>query len=350
MLGPHASSTAEPMPLVRARTEAATEGALLFLQPELRGGSIQVAADLYPIPRRFWDRVRAPRPNPVVHIFVERLLDAELRSFLPEVPLLLQSRVELRGPERSVVALACGEVDANRGADLVVVGRRSIWVGRIRDDQMVIEASQPWSALSAVAPSPLREPLGSAWVKSGHIEVGSSDRADALVLDSQLQVLGRTTRRLPLTDGTWGVFEPLGISSVEHGPNQSPGSWDGLAAGSALDRSGRRTVWAARDRSSTALSLMDDRGQSARIEAVGAQIAVGDLDADGQPEIATTRPTLRRADDAVQLRTWLSDGTLLLRAELPAPGGVDALAMCPAPDLGAGYIVIATQEQLWFVR
>jgi hypothetical protein len=81
----------------------------------------------------------------------------------------------------------------------------------------------------------------------------------------------------------------------------------------------------------------------------GAQLALGDLDGDGAPEIATSLDTLEAHADALVVYSWL-DSALRERLRLPVPSGIRALALCPARTLSMGPILAATREALWLVQ
>jgi len=87
----------------------------------------------------------------------------------------------------------------------------------------------------------------------------------------------------------------------------------------------------------------------------GAQIAIADLDGDGDPEIISTLDVLPSAtapavDDAVVIRSLRAGGRLQERARVPVPSGVRAVAACPPDAPGSAPIVIATLGELWIVR
>ena len=117
----------------------------------------------------------------------------------------------------------------------------------------------------------------------------------------------------------------------------------------------------------------------------GAQLAVGDLDQDGAPEIATSADLpaagaqTARLDDAIDIATWspgppgaaASPGSRLRgfrrpwvgrhahvcprpdlrsRFHLAAPGGVRALAMCPPGVHGEPSLVAVVGGEVWTVR
>jgi hypothetical protein len=82
------------------------------------------------------------------------------------------------------------------------------------------------------------------------------------------------------------------------------------------------------------------------MEGVGAQVAVGDLDEDGVAEIVTTRST---GEDSIQIASWTGADPVVRRA-LPAPGGVRALAVCPAEERGVNALVAVVGDEVWIVR
>jgi hypothetical protein len=97
--------------------------------------------------------------------------------------------------------------------------------------------------------------------------------------------------------------------------------------------------------------LAIDGNRRAELKGSGAEIAVGDLDGDGDPEIATSANALAAKDDSVTVRTWRSDGSLVERFKLPVPSGVHALAICKArEETGFLPLVVASGEGLWVVR
>ena len=80
----------------------------------------------------------------------------------------------------------------------------------------------------------------------------------------------------------------------------------------------------------------------------GAQVAAYDLDQDGTPEIVTT---INGEGDAIVVHSW-SGGTTepTPRLRLPAPGGVRALAVCPAEVGGEPVLVAVVGNEVWLVR
>jgi hypothetical protein len=96
--------------------------------------------------------------------------------------------------------------------------------------------------------------------------------------------------------------------------------------------------------------LVDDRGRRARISGVGAQLAIGDLDGDGQPELVSGSDTLDPAADALVVHTWQDDGKLVERLRIGVPSGVRAVAICPPESAGQAPIAVATGDGVWIVR
>ena len=82
---------------------------------------------------------------------------------------------------------------------------------------------------------------------------------------------------------------------------------------------------------------------------VGAQLAVGDADSDGNPELLFSSDTLDAAKDRLTLAT-LDGKKLSSRFELPAPS-ISALAICSRREgPGMAPLVLATADELWLIR
>ena len=82
---------------------------------------------------------------------------------------------------------------------------------------------------------------------------------------------------------------------------------------------------------------------------VGAQLALGDADSDGNPDLAYSSDTLDPAKDRLTLVT-LNGTKLAPRFELPAPS-ITAIAICSGREgPGMAPLVIATGEELWLIR
>ncbi len=67
--------------LARRRAPAADhDGALVQLGVEIAAGKLRVTADVYPMPRSVWSKIRDPEPGPIAHAFAEAPIDAEVRA------------------------------------------------------------------------------------------------------------------------------------------------------------------------------------------------------------------------------------------------------------------------------
>jgi hypothetical protein len=360
-LGRGARATRGAAGLSRARALASAAGTLVHLRPSVEQGELRVVADVYPVPKNFWDRVRDPTPSPAAHAFASRRLDAEIRTFLPPVPLLARKVTKARSPEPQPVTLSCEDVDDNGSLELLLVGRRHIRLGRIRNAKLAVYASAEWAELSPIAQSPLREPIGSAAIAPGaHIDVGISDRARAVRLDPELGRARTVGRRVPWPDGGCSKFNGVALARkrVPCHPGDASPTWrdfghrtDAIAAAELIGRNGRLRGFAAgRIANSDTAVLRDSEGRQARIQGVGAQLALGDVDGDGQPELVSGANTLEPKSDAMLVHTWMDDGSIRERLRLAVPTGVYALAICPPESTGAAAVAIATRGSIWIVR
>lgn len=377
--GPATRARPEPLALPAAREAARSEGALVFLTVEIAAGKLRVSADLYPVPRSVWAKIRNPEPGPLAHAFAEAPLDAEVRTFLAPIPIVTALVVERgRNFEGDVLALACGDLDQDGAPEILAVSRRRVTAERLKGGRVLPIVSRNWSDLAPVAPAPLREPIGFATVVGPRVgpggapflDVGLTDRARSVRLDGELRLVG----------AFGGVVVPDGAGSactrvpglVVTGPlapcvpgDPTPqaasvgGQYDAFASARLVSPRGEPyLVWAGRERG--ALELRDDAGHKGGLDSVGAQLAVGDLDQDGDPEIITSLDTMVATEDAVVIRTWARHEVIPAGqgpaarlheiARIPAAAGVRAIAVCP-PD-GPGHVpfVVATADELWVVR
>jgi len=124
--------------------------------------------------------------------------------------------------------------------------------------------------------------------------------------------------------------------------------FDAFAAASLPDANGRvRGIVAVREPSGK-LRLKVDDATIAPEGLFGAQLAVGDLDQDGVPDIVTTA---EGTDDAVRVLGFAPGAAQPIdRARLPAPSRVHALAMCPPDDGGQPVLVVVTGDEVWQMR
>ena len=348
----------------------------MYLTAEISAGKLRVTADVYPVPRSVWARIRNPAPGPIAHAFAEAPIDAELRTYLAPVPLVATPTIErARNFESDVVGLACGDLDQDGSLEIVAVSRRRVSTLRLRGGRVQILTSRAWHDLSPVAPAPLREAIGFASIVTppegpSFVDVGLTDRARSVRLDGELHTLASLA----------GIAVPDGASSactripglVVTGPvgpchpgDPSPltpsigGQYDAFASTRLLSARGEPyVVWAGREHG--ALEARDDAGHKTALESVGAQLALGDLDQDGEPEILASLDTQNPLDDAVVVRTWSRSAAIPMGAgpsarlhevlRIPAPAGVHAIAVCPPDGPGAAPFVVATADELWVVR
>jgi hypothetical protein len=359
-IGPRAASVAGASTLAEAEARSPSAGLVVFVVAEIVGGEIRVTADAFPVTRSFWDRVRGVGAGPVAHAFAMRRLDGEIATFLPRVP-LVAGHVDKGSLQTSdVVALACGDVDGDGALEIVAIGRRRIQLGRIRQGRFVSVAEALWPSLSPVAPSPLRDPIGSAAIAPGrYVDVGITDRASGLRLGPSLDRIRKLDEILPWTGV--GCLGRSGVAVGLPGPcarGERPlldvgevAETDAIASGRVVNGEGQSILVAAyRERASGKAILRDDRGRTAEVPGAGAEIAVGDLDLDGQPEFVSSSDTLNPAEDALVVRSWGKDGAIRERFRLPAPEGIHAVAVCPPEDARMAPIVLATGASVWVVR
>lgn len=368
--GSHAR--AEPMPLAAARVAAGSESALVQLGVEIVAGKLRVTANVYPVPRSVWSKIRDPEPGPIAHAFAEAPIDAEVRSYLAPIPLVTVHVDRGRNFESDVVALACGDLDHDGSLEIVAMSRRRISTVRIREGRVIPLLSRSWPDLAPVAPAPLREPVGFATLverrgaATAFLDVGLTDRGKSVRLDGALQ-LAATLPGLAVPDGDvsvcarvpglfiTGSVGPCAAGDPQPFSSSIGGQYDAIASTRLVTQKGAPyVVWAGRERG--VLELRDDAGRKLGVEPVGAQLAVGDLDQDGDPEIIAGLDTANPFEDAVVVRSWSRASTVpggssvreIMR--LPAAAGVRAVAACPPDGPGRAPFIVATADEIWVVR
>jgi len=366
---------AAPLALADAREVAAGEDTLIHLSLEIAAGKLRVTADVFPVPRTVWARIRDPEPGPIAHAFAEAPIDAEIRTFLAPVPLVAVNVARAQNFESDVVALACGDLDGDGATEILSVSRRRVTTLRLRAGKVMPLRSRSWVDLSPVHPTPLREPIGFVTLveqraASGEAalvaDVGLSDRAKGLRLDGTLGVV-TTLAGMPVPTGpSSGCARSAGLMLLT-GPlapcvagDPAPalgslgGAYDALAAAALVSPRGEGfSVWALRAERG-ALEIRDDAGHAQTLEGAGAQLAVGDLDQDGNPEILSGLDVQNPLEDAVIVRSWARTGGEGARPReimrLPAAAGVRALAVCPPDGPGRAPFAVATADEIWVVR
>jgi hypothetical protein len=355
-------STAHPQTasLADAQRIAGSARGLVYLGVALYRDRLEVNADAYAGAGHFWQRLRDPRLHLKAHASAASPLDPELRALFPAIAIVVTRIDKGSLPERDVLALACGDVRGDGSSEIATIGRRRVQVGSLERGRFAARASLNWAENSAVAASPLREPIAAASLASaGHLWVGLSDRADALELSGALQVEhkwhgvmpwpgGGCTRRAGLGyDGKWQACP--GASPAPSADLQTP--IDAFASRVLANQSGQsHTLRVARPVGSDAARALDSLQPEVNVPNVGAQLAVGDLDEDGQPEIVTSSPSLDRHADQVVVRTVTDNGQLRERLRLPVPSGIDAIAVCPGDGRAMAPLALATGDGIWVIR
>lgn len=340
---------------------AARSRAFLFLELRIAHGQLEVTADVYRPVKGFWARVRNPNPEPLKHAFASRPIDAEVRSFFPTVPLVAGKVLKVKAPEAQVLALGCGDIDGDAALELVAVGRGAIHVGRVRGGKFVATARRSWAELAPVAPVPLREPIATVSISRGqHVDIGLTDRARGFRFDAKLTPIAALELPIPWPgNGCIETYQTL-LGRKERPcrggdlPSSAPGyehRGDAIAGASLIDATGKRHQYRAlRASKEERVDLRSDRGGRASLANLGAQLAMGDLDGDGSPELVASTVTMVPAEDALIVYSWKEPAPPAERLRLAAPGGVSAIATCPAEDTGRSYLVAAVGDELWLIR
>jgi hypothetical protein len=291
---------------------------------------------------------------------VKRPVDAEGRAFLSPVRFAATKVEPVAGSDSDVLALACADVRHDGPFTLAALGRGRVTLGALNGNRYDLERSRRLSELAAVAPVPLREPLASVtFTPGGESLIGISDRESALRLDA---TFARSEAlpgvRLPWPGGGCARLDELFVAprvercAKSEPPNVGPSlrePLDAIAGANVTGRAGRvRTVRAgrlARDGS----VVMTDGEREVRLEHAGAQLAVADLDGDGEPELVTSLDTPDPAQDAVVVYAWRGTG-LEEKLRVPVSSGVRALAVCPQRPAAPAPIVVATSSGLGVIR
>jgi len=351
------------MPLDTARAEAASSPALVYLQTEIAQGEIRVTGDVYPIPRNIWDRSRNASPGPVAHAFASARIDAEVRTFLAPIPLMAAKPVRMPLPESEVLALHCGDLDQDGGLELVLVSRRTLAIGRIRQQRFVPIRQTAWETLTPIAPAPWREPLATlAAPDSTHIDVGLTDRAQAVRLDASLaKVDVLEGMPVPVPGGDACVDKRVGSFATElracrkDDPDPSiprtEFAFDTAAGDAVIGANGAaRSVFAVRSPTDGTVFVQDNHARKVHVSHVGAQMVLADVDLDGDPDLVASKNVLHGQNDAVIVRSWRANGAMEKRWELQVPDGVAAIAVCPPDGPGLRAIAVATEKELWIIR
>jgi len=359
-LGPAARTNKEPLTLAQAQHAAGTARGLVYLTLALYRDRLDVSADVFVGAGRFWQRIKSPGLKLKAHTFATTPLDPELRALFPAIPLVVSRVDKAQTAERDIVALACGDLRGDGSSEIATVGRRRIQVGRLEHGRFAARASLNWAENSAIASSPLREPIAVSTVpEPGRLWVGLSDRADSLDLSGTLRVEHRWHALMPWPGA--GCTRRTGVG-YEGKARSCPGSApapevdfgtavDAFDSRALTDQSGQvHVVRVARPLGADFARALDSLHPEVIVPNVGAQLAVGDLDEDGLPEIVTSSPTLDRRADQLLVRTLTDNGQLRERLRLPVPSGIDALAICPSDGRAMAPLALATGDGIWLIR
>jgi hypothetical protein len=354
-LGNGASLHAERLDAARASHLARANLDVVAVSGELNHQRFAASADLVRAPQGFWRRFRGGELAVTAHAYASSVLDAELRAALPTVPLVITRVDKAAALDEPSLALACGDLDGDGSLEVVSVGRRRIQAGRIDHGKFRVEKSTSWAELSEVAPRPLREPIAVASIPSpGRLEIGISDRADGARLDGNLKLIERLSGQLPWPGGGCTRVSPTGVSSTRsacsaRAVQQKGDAVDAIAGLELATRQGTLGFFARRSQDG---KLDFEWGTQHLVlpAPVGAQLALGELNGDGRPELITSLDTLDAATDAVVVHTLSDAGDFDEAFRLPVPSGVRALAVCPSEGPALAPVVIATSDGLWILR
>jgi hypothetical protein len=220
-------------------------------------------------------------------------------------------------------------------------------------------AERDWEELSPIAPTPLRAPLASAHLRGSWVDIGTSDRAEAVRLGRSLDVVGRSPRALPRPDGGCAPIGPVGAESTwvpcfdkrsVRETSETGAPWDALAHARVVRPDGSAgSVAAYRPHEGQSAWLVDEAGRRMTVPDVGAQLALADLDGDGQVEVISSRSVLDPERDALRVDTWARDGRLIERYRIELPD-IQAIAVCPWPGSGPKPIAVAAKDRVWVLR
>jgi hypothetical protein len=370
-LGPNVAFDPAPRTVAEARATIGKGPGFVLLEPKILAGRLHLGADAYPVPVSVWARARAKKRGPVAHAFSQAPIDAEVRSFLVALELVEPKAAKFTGADPDMLALACGDLDGDGVNDVVTMNRQRVLAIALKpasggDGSVERLREASWETLSALAPVPMRQPLGAATIVEaqaarglrGYLDVFISDRAGSVRLGPDLELVTRLKgKAIPFgaaTACTW-IFD-MKLGDAVTPCHERDGLPEPDKLGHRGDAIAAMRLVSARGEASGVVALRRDgllyvrQGSLEKpLGRVGAQVAVADLDQDGAPEIATTVDTLSRKHDALEVRTLRAD-SVQRRYRLTVPTGVEALAACPPDGRGTAAMVLATQGQLWLVR
>ena len=358
---------AQAASLAVARGAAGRAGSLVYVQLEIKQGALNATADLYPVVSNGWERLRNPAPGPKAHAFSASPLDAEVRTFLQPIILEQASVHKAKLDEPDVVAVGCGDVDADGGLELVLATRSRIVVGKLRGGKFAVVRAAPWSQLAPRVPVPLRETIGSIvlapQIHPGELFVGTTDRG-GIAVDAMLSFRRPLTGiPIPGADGEACMAAEPAANAFSAGIACVPpmkgdpavvvplARFDAIAALSLVGKDGAVIdVSASREPTGKIHLHRSDVAKDLPLEGVGAQLALADLDLDGTAEIAVSGDVVSEdGHDQLTVYSWQSSG-LAQRLKLATKDPVRALAACPPEERGVPGLVAVVGNELWLVR
>lgn len=382
-LGP-AKAHPQAVGLAVARGLSGRAASLVYLQLEIAKGELRVTADLYPVISNGWERLRNPVPGPRAHAFAMAPLDAEVRGFLSPV-LLEQARLhKAKHDEGEVLAVGCGDVDADGGLEIVTVSKARVAIGKIREGKLVVQRSTPWSSIASRTPVGMREPLASVLVsppgRRGEILVGTTERGgvavDAMLVAKRqltgLPVPGSSGDACTVPSPEASAFDGYAVSCTTPAPSETgakasakleppvafvppSGRYDAIASYDLVGRDGSTAQILATREPGGKLRLRRQEASTptakpieTTIEGVGAQLAILDLDLDGVPEIVTTADG--PGDDGLVISSFSPNGHVVAKLRFHAAAGVRAVSTCPPEERGVPAVVAVVGSEVWLVR
>jgi hypothetical protein len=348
---PGAHAATKTGTLDQARANASRSSQLVYVRVQIQKGQLRLTVDAYPVVKNVWDRARLPPPPPSGHAYAAAPMDAEVRAFFPPLPLELGQIHKATHGEGEVLAAACGDLDGDGAAELVLVSRERVALGRLRAGKFDVARTVPWTTLGKRVPVPIREPLGGAAIEVGRALVGTSDRGGVATDDSfgaPHALMG-----LPIGAGNCApvgtarlMFEGYGACDGPPPPVRSAReSFDAASAFDLVMPNGE-DVLAVATREGGKLRVRVGAADKASFDGAGAQVALFDANFDGAPEVAFSSD----ADpDAITIASMLSAAPKIVN-RIAAPAGVRALAACPSIDGGSAALVAVVGSEVWLVR
>lgn len=338
---------------------AGTASRLAFVELELAHGELRASLDVHERSTNVWERMKGKKPAPIAHAAASAPIDAEVRGFLPPLSLEEAKLRSYRLGGHAVLAMACGAFGTEPGNRLALLTERELLVGRLHGKAFAPERRVPLTSLGSRSPVPSRPPLANL-VATGDwqrpLAVGSSERP-ALVLDRALTP-ARALGGVPFLSGknllctridpALGAYvgRPSDCAATPPPITARRETFDAIATSELIDRGGNALAAFALREPSGKLAL-EIGAQRGAVDAVGAQLALADLDQDGALEIAYALDS--SGDDALVIASFDGKG-LRLRKRWASKAQVTAITTCPAEDQGLLATVAAVGDEVWVVR